>query len=409
MMGGGGTGFDRASKVGQSGGDAKMDETPDPHKGEWRVCVVNNIPIDLAIPQILYEELSNFGEVMRIKICHNKRSTALVQMRNNAQAQKVVDNMSHLNRNGFEIWVTVSTRFTEVPMPTPGTCQDDGLSKDYTGKLKLVGELYWNDMIQQWVPNNGQPPEMFPQQRGGGGGGYGGGYGGDNYGGDDFDGGDRNNGGQGLVLLVSNLPDELSDCDRIFNMLGVYGDVLCIKILRNKRDCALVHMSKPHHSLQVKNNLDQFKVGGKKLTVSYSRVKNLMANKLVEEEGLQKSYVDSRSHRFFNPARSQKIIKNLAPPTNCLHVSNIPEFHTMEDIRDMFAEKGFTVKDMRLIEDKKNMCILEFATPDEAMMALAVMHNYNSEEMEAKLTQKGGSRGLCVSFTKQNGDRWSNK
>jgi len=379
--------------------------------GEMRVCVVNNIPVDLAIPQILYEELSNFGEVMRIKICHNKRSTALVQMRSHDQAQKVVDNMAHLNRNGFQIWVTVSTRFSEVPMPTPGTCQDDGLSKDYTGTLKLVGELYWNEMIQQWVPNNGQPPDMFPQQRND--------FGGDNFGGDDgYDGGDRN-GGQGLVLLVSNLPDELSDCDRIFNMLGVYGDVLCIKILRNKRDCALVHMSKPHYSLQVKNNLDQFKIGGKKLTISYSRVKNLLANKLMEDEGLQKSYVESKNHRFFNQSRAQKIIKNLAPPTNCLHVGNIPEFHTIEDIRDMFCEQGFTVKDVRQIEGKTNMCILDFASPDEAMMALAVMHNFNSEEMKAKLQHQpddndqstggpklaksgnSGPRGLCVSFTKQ--------
>jgi hypothetical protein len=38
-------------------------------------------------------------------------------------------------------------------------------------------------------------------------------------------------------------------------MFGAYGDVVCIKILKNKRDCALVQMAKPHHAQQVGNYL----------------------------------------------------------------------------------------------------------------------------------------------------------
>ena len=47
-------------------------------------------------------------------------------------------------------------------------------------------------------------------------------------------------------------------------------------------------------SVQAKQHLDQFKVLGKTLTLSYSRIKNLLVGKLIEDEGLQKNYVNSR-------------------------------------------------------------------------------------------------------------------
>ena len=37
----------------------------------------------------------------------------------------------------------------------------------------------------------------------------------------------------------------------IFNMVGMYGDVVAVKILRNKTDCCLVQLAKPHHAQQV--------------------------------------------------------------------------------------------------------------------------------------------------------------
>ena len=54
-----------------------------------------------------------------------------------------------------------------------------------------------------------------------------------------------------VVLLVSNLPEELANVTNIFNMVGMYGDVVAVKILRNKPDCALVQCAKPHHARQV--------------------------------------------------------------------------------------------------------------------------------------------------------------
>merc|ERR1711915_1164737 len=116
---------------------------------------------------------------------------------------------------------------------------------------------------------------------------------------DGFDGYNGPRGQQGgLVLLVSNLPEEIANVDSVFNMCGVYGDVMFVKILRNKRDCCMVQMAKPHHAQQVKQCLDHAKVGGNKLCVSYSRVDNLLNKRIPDDDELQKDFLNSRNHRY---------------------------------------------------------------------------------------------------------------
>jgi len=209
----------------------------------------------------------------------------------------------------------------------------------------------------------------------------------------------RNNDNQ-VVLLVSNIPDQVANCDSIFNMLGAYGDVVCVKILRNKRDCALVQMAKPHHAQQVRNYLDQAKIGGNKLCVSNSRVDNLLNKKLMEDEGLQADYSNSRQHRFRNHQQAAKISRNLGPPTSVLHIANVPEGYTHVEIKEMFIERGFTVKESRDCDGKANMCYLHMPNPDEALGALAAMHNHAPDEMKFK-----NQNGLCVSFSKANNQK----
>ena len=59
----------------------------------------------------------------------------------------------------------------------------------------------------------------------------------------------------GPCFLVSSLPDELANPDSLSNLFGYYGDVHRIKMLRNKPDCALVQMAKPHQAAMCKKYL----------------------------------------------------------------------------------------------------------------------------------------------------------
>eukprot|EP00090_Calanus_glacialis_P013006 TRINITY_DN21628_c0_g1_i10.p1 TRINITY_DN21628_c0_g1~~TRINITY_DN21628_c0_g1_i10.p1 ORF type:complete len:239 (-),score=93.01 TRINITY_DN21628_c0_g1_i10:81-797(-) len=204
----------------------------------------------------------------------------------------------------------------------------------------------------------------------------------------------RGNQAGGLVLLVSNIPDQIAKVENIFNMIGMYGDVIAVKILRNKRDCCMVQMAKPHHAQQVRNYLDQAKVGGNKLCISNSRVESLLNKRIAEDNELQMDFSNSRNHRYRNHAMAAKLTKNLGPPSSTLHVANLPEELNHNDIKDMFIEKGFTVKESKECGASGTMALLTMASPDEALLALAVMHNYAPEQYKFKNTA-----GLCVSFS----------
>ena len=164
-----------------------------------------------------------------------------------------------------------------------------------------------------------------------------------------------------MVLLVSNIPEQIANVDNIFNMVGMYGDVMAVKILRNKRDCCLVQMAKAHHAQQARQFLDQAKVGGNKLCVSFSHVDNILNKRIPEEDELQKDFLNSRNHRYRNHAMAVKLTAKLMPPTQTLHIANLPDGFSHGDIKEMFIEKGFTVKESTECGQSGNMAILNMA------------------------------------------------
>merc|ERR1719402_1695487 len=113
----------------------------------------------------------------------------------------------------------------------------------------------------------------------------------------------------------------------------MFGDVVFIKILRNKRDCCLVQLAKPHHALQVKSNLDQAKIGGNKICISFSRADNLNNRRVADDDELQADYSYSKFHRYRNHQAAARLQRNLGPPTGTLHVANLPEDMTVESSR----------------------------------------------------------------------------
>ena len=62
--------------------------TEDIPSTEQRVILVSNIPSALSHPDSLYHAFEKFGGVERVKILHNKRITALIQMATADDAQR---------------------------------------------------------------------------------------------------------------------------------------------------------------------------------------------------------------------------------------------------------------------------------------------------------------------------------
>ncbi|VVC39894.1 Hypothetical protein CINCED_3A004085 [Cinara cedri] len=197
--------------------------------------------------------------------------------------------------------------------------------------------------------------------------------------------------GQTCVLLVSNLNEEMVTPDAIFTLFGVYGDVLRVKILYNKKDGALVQMAEPHQAHLAMLHLDKVRLYGKYIRVMQSKYQTVQLPKEGQpDSGLTKDYTSSPLHRFKKPG--SKNYHNIYPPSSTLHLSNIPTTLSEDFLKTAFENNSFSVKDFKFFPKDRKMALIQMDSQEEAVAALIKMHNYRLSEQNH----------LRVSFSKSN-------
>uniref|UniRef100_A0A673II80 Polypyrimidine tract-binding protein 2-like n=1 Tax=Sinocyclocheilus rhinocerous TaxID=307959 RepID=A0A673II80_9TELE len=169
---------------------------------------------------------------------------------------------------------------------------------------------------------------------------------------------------------------------------GVYGDVQRVKILYNKKDSALIQMSDGNQAQLAMSHLNGQKMYGKIIRVTLSKHQTVqLPREGLDDQGLTKDFTSSPLHRFKKPG--SKNFQNIFPPSATLHLSNIPENVTEEDLRLLFSNSGGTVKAFKFFQDRK-MALLQMSTVEEAIQTLIDLHNYDM----------GRGHRLRVSFSK---------
>uniref|UniRef100_A0A4W4GQL7 RRM domain-containing protein n=1 Tax=Electrophorus electricus TaxID=8005 RepID=A0A4W4GQL7_ELEEL len=190
------------------------------------------------------------------------------------------------------------------------------------------------------------------------------------------------------VLLASNLNEEMVTPQSLFTLFGVYGDVQRVKILYNKKDSALIQMADGNQAQLAMSHLNGQKMYGKIIRVTLSKHHTVqLPREGLDDQGLTKDFTNSPLHRFKKPG--SKNFQNIFPPSATLHLSNIPEDVTEDDLRLLFSNSGGTVKAFKFFQDRK-MALLQMSTVEEAIQALIDLHNYDM----------GGGHRLRVSFSK---------
>ncbi|KAK2157505.1 hypothetical protein LSH36_190g05025 [Paralvinella palmiformis] len=192
----------------------------------------------------------------------------------------------------------------------------------------------------------------------------------------------------GTVLLVSNLNEDMVTPDALFTLFGVYGDVIRVKIMFNKKDNALVQFNDPTQAQMALTHLDKIKVWGKQIKVAPSKHSVVQLPKEGQPDaGLTKDYSNSPLHRFKKP--NSKNHHNIFPPSATLHLSNIPPTTEEDQLKDLFREHG-TVVAFKFFQKDRKMALLQMSSVEEAVHALMALHNI----------ELGNSSHLRVSFTK---------
>lgn len=195
----------------------------------------------------------------------------------------------------------------------------------------------------------------------------------------------------GPVLLASNLDEQLAVPENLFTLFGVFGDVIRVKILFNKKDNALIQMADSNQAQVAQGHLDKQKVFGKVIRVT--RSKHLLVQMPREtnqsDAGLTKDFTNSPLHRFKIPGSRNYL--NIYPPSNTLHISNIPATIDENDLQKAFKEAcGFDLASFKFFPKDRKMALMKFNSIEHATIALVKMHNYQISE----------GNNLKVSFSK---------
>ncbi|NXL91083.1 PTBP3 protein, partial [Alectura lathami] len=180
------------------------------------------------------------------------------------------------------------------------------------------------------------------------------------------------------VLLVSNLNPEAITPHGLFILFGVYGNVLCVKIMYKKNENALVQMADANQAQRAISNLNGQRVYGKFLRITFSKHQAIQLPREGQKDNeLTKDYTNSPLHRYRNPG--SKNLQNLFPPSATLHLSNIPPSVSVDALQKLFEDCGCTVKAFKFFL-KNNMALIELNTVEEAIHGLIVLHNYDLGE-----------------------------
>ncbi|KAJ7417548.1 hypothetical protein WISP_64114 [Willisornis vidua] len=181
------------------------------------------------------------------------------------------------------------------------------------------------------------------------------------------------------VLLVSNLNPEAITPYGLFILFGVYGDVHRVKITFKNRGIALVQMADGTQAQLAINYLNGQRLYGRVMHTTLSKYQTIqLPHEGQDDKGLTKDYSNSPLHRFKNPG--SKNFQHIFPPSATLHLSNIPPFVTVDDLKNLFASKGSTVKGCKYFRKDCKMALIQLGSVEEAVHALIELHNHDFGE-----------------------------
>ncbi|ELU04990.1 hypothetical protein CAPTEDRAFT_200421 [Capitella teleta] len=182
----------------------------------------------------------------------------------------------------------------------------------------------------------------------------------------------------GAVLLVSNLNEQKVTPDALFTLFGVYGDVIRVKIMFNKKDNALIQFADAAQASCCLTHMDKLKVWGKNIKVAPSKHSVVQMPKEGQPDaGLTKDYTNSPLHRFKKP--NSKNHHNIFPPSATLHLSNIPPTTTEEQLQDLFQQHGAVVA-FKFFQKDRKMALIQMGSVEDAVHALMALHNHQLAE-----------------------------
>ncbi|KAM3248352.1 polypyrimidine tract-binding protein 3 isoform X3 [Capsicum annuum] len=164
------------------------------------------------------------------------------------------------------------------------------------------------------------------------------------------------------TILVSNLNSDRINGDRLFNLCSLYGNIVRIKILRNKPDHALVQMGDGFQAELAVHFLKGAMLFGKRLEVNFSKHANITTGPDTHD------YSNSNLNRFNRNAA--KNYRYCCSPTKMIHLSSLPQDVTEAEIVAHLEEHGPIINSKLFEMNGKQQALVLFEKEEQATEAL---------------------------------------
>lgn len=189
--------------------------------------------------------------------------------------------------------------------------------------------------------------------------------------------------------MVYGLHEHKMNCDRVFNILCCYGNVLKVKFLMNKRGAAMVEMGDHIACNTVIQCLGGQQLFGSQIDFSFSKQKYLVDSSSVmnlpDGTPCYKTYSNSKNQRFWTPEQSSK--NRIFSPTKVLHFFNAPPDFSTEKVNEMCSncgvERPVAVK-VFPNATRSAAGLMEWENPSQALEVLAACNHYVIRDAAAK-------------------------
>jgi len=186
------------------------------------------------------------------------------------------------------------------------------------------------------------------------------------------------------VVLVSKLDEKVTP-EVLFTLFGVYGDVQRVKILYKQHDTAMVQLASGQQADNARANLNNCPLYGQLINVANSKHTTIQMPREAEGKELTRDFVGSEFHRykrktFINP-------KNVNKPSAVLHLANIHESVSEQELRDLFQSASPNSRvAVEFFKTNRSQAYVALGSVAEGVNALINFHNFKVRDYPLRVS-----------------------
>jgi len=147
---------------------------------------------------------------------------------------------------------------------------------------------------------------------------------------------------QNCVLMFYGMNPDKMNCERLFNLICLYGNVVRIKFLKSKEGGAMVQMGDAAACDRVIQYLNNTTAFGSKFQITFSKQSYLndqhKVGDLKDGTPVFVDFMNSKNNRFTTPEHAAK--NRIQPPGSTLHYFNAPPKWEEEELTDFLVNNG---------------------------------------------------------------------